>query len=393
MTPRVSVLMPTHNRADVIGVAIESVLRQTEGDFELLVAADGCTDDTVDRVSRLSDPRIRIFDLPKAPYFGYANRNVALRQARGRYLAFAAHDDLLLPDHLERLVDALERSGKEWIYSRPLWVSSDGVIVPSGTNLTNPDELEFFLTTANTIPASCVLYPRSNLDRYGYWPEDVPSAADWVHWRGMVEGGGRANFSYDREPTCLHFSANWRASRHAGVHEIKTALGVADTGAWWPAALRYSVPVGVPEQQVIADAMTRGGSTWVAEVREAVRTVLDRLAWDDLRAVRPRLESAESELGAVRAKAEAVQAALTASEAQHTTVRNSLSASQGQVAALRTELAESQVQVSALGRRIEAMQASTSWRITAPVRLLRRMARGDSRFWPLGSGKNRKPRA
>ena len=151
-------------------------LQQTERDFELLVVADGCTDDTAKVVRGVDDRRIRLFNLPKAPFFGYANRNIALREARGEFVAFAAHDDLLFPDHLAVLIEALESSGHEWGYSRPLWVSTDGVIVPSGTNLTLPDELDFFLTQANTIPASCVVYRRSCLDRYGYWPEDVPSA-------------------------------------------------------------------------------------------------------------------------------------------------------------------------------------------------------------------------
>jgi glycosyltransferase involved in cell wall biosynthesis len=139
--PRVSVLMPTHNRADVVGLAIDSVLAQTMADFELLVVADGCSDRTFEILGQLRDDRVRVFDLPKAPHFGYANRNVALREARGDVIAFAAHDDLLFPDHLEQLVGAMEETSAEWMYSRPLWVSPDGLVVPFCTNLTVPLEV------------------------------------------------------------------------------------------------------------------------------------------------------------------------------------------------------------------------------------------------------------
>ena len=142
MAPRFSVLIPTHNRSALLRLAISSVLSQTETDFELLVVGDGCTDDTADVVASFDDARIRWLDLPKAPHFGYANRNVALRLAAGAYIAFVTDDDLVFPDHLALLAATLEESGAEWVYNRPLWVTTDGLVVPFASNLLNADELD-----------------------------------------------------------------------------------------------------------------------------------------------------------------------------------------------------------------------------------------------------------
>ena len=58
--PRVTVLMPTYNVAPWVEESIHSVLEQTYRDFELLVVDDASTDDTLDRVRAINDPRIRI---------------------------------------------------------------------------------------------------------------------------------------------------------------------------------------------------------------------------------------------------------------------------------------------------------------------------------------------
>ncbi len=275
-TPRFSVLLPTHNRSDVVGLAIASALAQSEPDFELLVVCDGCTDTTVDVVRSFADPRIRLLDLPKAPFFGYANRNVALRQARGRLIAYAAHDDLLFPDHLAALGDLLDRSGVDWAYSRPLWVSTDGCIVPFGTNLELADERQDFLLHRNTIPSSCVVHTRAALERCGYWPEDSPAGADWILWRRMI--GTDLPVAYLRQPTTLHFSANWRKSRHACMEQVRTLLDIADRSAWWPPALR--IPVVAEPEQIAAWRAMQHRREWTCTVRRGVETVVDRLAWN-----------------------------------------------------------------------------------------------------------------
>ncbi|HEX9569553.1 MAG TPA: glycosyltransferase family A protein, partial [Rhodospirillales bacterium] len=263
--PLFSILMPTHSRVDVIGHAIRSVLDQTRPDFELLVVGDGCVAGTGEVVAGFGDPRIRFFDLPKAPHFGYANRNIALREARGALIGFAADDDLLFPDHLETLERGLA-GGAALAYSQALWISTDGVAAPFLVNLEMADELDFFMTRANHIPASCFLYRADALPSRDVWPEDVPAAADLLLWRRIISANHGNPPAYCRTPTMLHFSARRRASRHAGMPVFATLLRIADTAEWWPDALRIPVSPGQTEQEAFAGRM-RYEPGWTERVR------------------------------------------------------------------------------------------------------------------------------
>jgi Glycosyl transferase family 2 len=293
--PRFSVLLPTHNRAGVIGFAIQSVLAQTEADFELFVVGDGCTDETADVVAQYKDDRIRWFDFPKAPLSGYANRNSALRHAQGDLVAYAQDDDLMLPDHLA-LTGEMMKSGIDWAYTRPLWVTTDGVIVPYGTNLMIADELTYFLEANNTIPSNCVVHRRKCLDRFGYWPEDAPHIGDWLLWRKIIRGCGSEGIAFLPTPTTLHFSSAWKKSRHAGVQEVLTWLGIADRAEWWPPVLRHSVPGPGQEQRIVFEALENGGAAFVSKLREATATVINRQAWDGIRRLMPGLAEMERQL-------------------------------------------------------------------------------------------------
>ena len=355
--PRFSILMPTHSGVDVIGHAIQSVLDQTEPDFELLVVGDGCAAGTEDIVSGFGDPRIRFFDLPKAAYFGYANRNVALREARGSLIAFAADDDLWFPDHLAKLGHVLAR-GAALAYSPALWVSTDGVIAPFLTNLELDDELEDFLGRYNTLCANCIVYRADSLPRLDAWPEDVPAAADWRLWHKIIRANPGHPVEYCRIPTVLHFSARRKQSRHANSGYLAVLLEIADGAGWWPAALRVAIPEGVAEQAVIADLMRADPSGWTQAVRQASGDLTARLARDFVMTGRPLMKRAEHELAVVRHEVEVLAGRLAEKERA---AEESAALQAHELGAVRSER-------DARVHELEAIRSSTSWRITGPLR-------------------------
>lgn len=105
--PKVSVIIPTYNRQDMVGEAVQSVLNQTEHDLEVIVVDDGSIDNTRSAIESLNDHRVRYFYKTNG---GPASaRNFGLNKANGEFVAFLDHDDLWPADFLEVMVSQLEK--------------------------------------------------------------------------------------------------------------------------------------------------------------------------------------------------------------------------------------------------------------------------------------------
>ncbi|WP_121742559.1 glycosyltransferase family 2 protein [Natronorubrum halophilum] len=111
---RISVIIPTYNRAATLPRAIDSALEQTVDDLEVVVVDDGSTDDTDSVLAGYDDPRVR-------PVIHATNqganvaRNTGIEHARGEYVAFLDSDDEWRPEKLERQLAVLEDRSSEWV--------------------------------------------------------------------------------------------------------------------------------------------------------------------------------------------------------------------------------------------------------------------------------------
>jgi len=278
--PRFSVLLPTHNRADVLPFAIRSALWQTESDFELLVVGDGCTDDTAAVVRRFADSRIRWFDLPKAPGIGYAGRNTGLREARGRYIAYLAHDDIWFPDHLERFAAALAAPHVEFAYSRGLEVGTDGSIVPYWCNLGIPEHQAALRRGESAITMCAVAHTRACFERYGYWDERLMRAGDKEMWCRILAGGQFRNVVFLTEPTALHFVAAWRLT---ASYRVRAGVTRAMVGGFRrnlsSAALRLPARPGELQQRTAWEHLASDPVQRTCDIRQGVVEFSDALFW------------------------------------------------------------------------------------------------------------------
>jgi glycosyltransferase involved in cell wall biosynthesis len=113
MSPAISVVLPVLNAAPFLAQAIESVLGQTFGDFELIVVDDGSDDASLAIAGRhaLADPRVRLFALSRDPAIesGARAANVGIDEARGDYIARMDADDVAAPERLAATFDWLRR--------------------------------------------------------------------------------------------------------------------------------------------------------------------------------------------------------------------------------------------------------------------------------------------
>ena len=106
----ISIVTATYNRANTLQRTIDSVLKQTLQDWELIIVDDGSTDDTHSVLERLTDPRIRV--VSHSSNRGVcAAKNTGLNNIRGDWFAILDSDDELVPAALERLMHCAEETG------------------------------------------------------------------------------------------------------------------------------------------------------------------------------------------------------------------------------------------------------------------------------------------
>lgn len=174
--PRVSVLIPTYNRGELLLEAVRSVLAQTFADLEVIVADDGSTDGSVDAVLGLADPRVEVLRLTHSGRPAVA-RNAALAKAGGELVALLDSDDVWFAEKLERQVEVLEHEA-----SVGLVCSNACVIDETGNEIKalyfDPDEAArrhtfSALLEANFVVNSSAVARRELVERVGGFSEDT----------------------------------------------------------------------------------------------------------------------------------------------------------------------------------------------------------------------------
>jgi glycosyltransferase involved in cell wall biosynthesis len=145
--PRFTVIIPTHDHADLLRVAVRSVHAQSLGDYHVFIVGDGMDAATRAVASELADhPRVRLFDMPKEEKRCARHRHQALLTADSEHVAYLDDDDYWFGDHLATLDLAL--SDADFAHTRLFAVHPDFRFVVYQDTLDNRSTRERMLTEA-----------------------------------------------------------------------------------------------------------------------------------------------------------------------------------------------------------------------------------------------------
>jgi len=213
----VSIIMPSYNCGEFVEDTIRSVQAQTYQNWEIIFVDDCSSDDTVRKVKMLQgeDARIRLFQ-NKFNSGAAVSRNNALREAKGRWIAFLDSDDLWEPEKLEKQVRFMEENGYKFSYTCYQEMDADGNL--TGVEVSGPKHVTKAGMYAFCWPGCLtVMYDASAVGLIQI--EDIKKNNDYAMWLKVC-----------KKADCYllpEVLAKYRRGRSGSVssHSIKTMIG------------------------------------------------------------------------------------------------------------------------------------------------------------------------
>jgi glycosyltransferase involved in cell wall biosynthesis len=350
----VTVIVPTHDHASTLDLAVTSVLRQSVDAIQVVIIGDGVGDDTRDVVSSLvSDGRVRFLDTAKSPSRAELVRHKVLCEARTPYVCYLGDDDLMLHDHLEATLDRLQ--SVDFTHPLPAYIKGDGSLSFHLTDIADPRCVAWHLRPGhNAISLSGVGH---RLDSYLALPEG------WL------------------EPPPGTWSDHYMWQQWFRVPTLRFGTGDRITVLKFYADARQDM-TGAERRSELMDWLERStqpgfAQTLRAEAEIGVWREATRLAYG-LEAVSDELVSANTSLHQTHMELDAVQGELDAVRRELKDVRAQLQAEEGFSAAHAADAELARATARDLQVALEAVRATRTWRIHDRLTrssLFRRLAR------------------
>jgi glycosyltransferase involved in cell wall biosynthesis len=181
--PTVSIIIPTYNRAQLIGRSIHSVLNQTYQDFEIIVVDDGSTDNTAEVIKKFQEKEKRIRYIKQARNKGAAAaRNTGIKNAKGEFIAFQDSDDEWLPGKLEKQMNVFENASPEVgiVYTGFWRIENDKkTYIPFSWVKQKEGNIHKELLKGNFVTTQSIVVRKKCFEKAGMFDENLPRLQDW----------------------------------------------------------------------------------------------------------------------------------------------------------------------------------------------------------------------
>ena len=264
ITSLISVVIPTYNSAQLLPSALESVIRQTYPNVEIIVADDGSNDNTVDVVQSYGGHvKYRYISHSGLPA---VTRNAALQLAEGEYIAFLDADDAWLPEKLERQLAAMLQNNC-LASSTNAWRLRKGEIESPYFDQLVPEQLTFHdLLVVNLVICSSAIVHRSVFHVTGHFPEvpTLKAGEDYALWLRVAT---QTNWVYLSEPLTRYSDMPSQSVRRDSVSVFEQNRRVFGDFKTWAESTHIAQPFRWQvRKRLIANSM--------AETRQALSRLL-----------------------------------------------------------------------------------------------------------------------
>ena len=180
MEKKVSIILPTYNRAGIIKKSNKSKLVQTYPNLDLIIVDDKSNDDTPEVINAIEDPRIKYIKLEKN-IGGAGARNVGIQESNYEYVAFQDSDDIWYPNKLELQMKELSELTDKYamVYCSFKRDYGSVSIIPSNKIKKTSGSVYSQLLRGNFISTQTILCKKEVLNKVKCFDEKLPAAQDW----------------------------------------------------------------------------------------------------------------------------------------------------------------------------------------------------------------------
>ena len=179
--PFISIVVPSYNRANLIGATIKSLQQQEYDNYEIIVVDDGSTDNTEEIIGTVGNEKTVYIKKNNAERA--AARNFGSRMAKGEYINFFDSDDLALPNHLSEAAATIKKfNAPEWFHLGYAWATPEEKVFKEVNNYTG-ETLNHIIANGNPLSCNGVFIRKDIITNYSFNEDRALSASeDYELW-------------------------------------------------------------------------------------------------------------------------------------------------------------------------------------------------------------------